>query len=64
MHETSHGLALPTYSFEEADLADAIDKLLADKSLGRRMKAASARLQSRPGTVRAADLIEELAENP
>jgi len=64
LHETSHGLALPTYSFEETDLAGAIDKLLADKSLGRRMKAASARLQSRPGTVRAADLIEELAANP
>ena len=63
VHETLHGLALPTYSFEEDEMTGAIDKLLADESLKARMKATSARLQSRPGTVRAADLIEELAAN-
>jgi MGT family glycosyltransferase len=61
VHETSHGLRLPTYSFEEEDLVGAIDRLLSDEALRRRMKATSARLQSRPGTRRAADLIEELA---
>jgi MGT family glycosyltransferase len=61
VHETSLGMRLPTYSFDERDLAGAIDRLLADASLRARMKAASARLQARPGTVSAADLIEEVA---
>ena len=60
VHETSHGLRLPTYSFEEEDLSGAIDRLLADESIRRRMMAASARLKKRPGTERAADLIEEV----
>jgi MGT family glycosyltransferase len=61
VHETSHGVRLPTYSFEVGELVGAIDLLLADETLLRRMKAASARLQARPGTLRAADLIEEVA---
>jgi UDP:flavonoid glycosyltransferase YjiC (YdhE family) len=61
VHETSHGIRLPTYSFEEGDLARAIDRLLGDKAVRRRMKSASARLQARPGTRRAADLIEQVA---
>jgi MGT family glycosyltransferase len=64
VHETSHGLRLPTYAFDERDLAGAIDRLLGDESLNRRMKVVSARLQARPGTRRAADLIEEVAANP
>jgi MGT family glycosyltransferase len=62
VHETSHGVHLPTYSFEDADLTVAIDRLLRDESLNRRMQAASSRLHARPGTRRAADLIEEVAE--
>ncbi len=61
VHETSHGVHLPTYSFETGQMVGAIDRLLADESLRRRTQAASARLQARPGTRRAADLIEELA---
>jgi MGT family glycosyltransferase len=61
VHETSHGVRLPTYSFKEEDLAAAINRLLGDEPLLRRMKAVSARLQARPGTRRAADLIEEVA---
>jgi UDP:flavonoid glycosyltransferase YjiC (YdhE family) len=61
VHETSHGIHLPTYSFEEADLVGTINRLLGDGSIRRRMKAASTRLQARPGTRRAADLIEEVA---
>lgn len=61
VHETSHGLRLPTYSFDEVELTGAIDRLLGDESLKRRMLAASARLQARPGTRRAADLIEDVA---
>lgn len=61
VHETSHGVRLPTYSFEEEDLTGTIDRLLQDDSMRRRLQAASERLQSRPGTHRAADLIEEVA---
>jgi MGT family glycosyltransferase len=61
VHETSHGLHLPTYAFEEAELVGAIDGLLADESMQQRMRAASTRLQARPGTRRAADLIAEVA---
>jgi len=61
VHETSHGVHLPTYSFEENDLGAAIDGLLGDESLRHRMQAASKRLQARPGTRRAAELIEEVA---
>jgi len=61
VHETSHGVHLPTYSFEEEDLVVAIDRMLKDEPLRRRMKAASTRLQARPGTHHAADLIEGVA---
>jgi MGT family glycosyltransferase len=61
VHETSYGLHLPTYSFEKLQMAGAIDRLIGDETLQRRMAATSARLRARPGTVQAADLIEELA---
>ena len=61
VHEAALGLRLPTYSFVERDLIGAIDRLLADKSLHGRMRSTAARLQSRPGTSRAADLIEQVA---
>ena len=61
VQETSYGLHLPTYTFEEAELGRAIHSLLGDTELKGRMQAASARLRARPGTRRAADLIEEIA---
>jgi MGT family glycosyltransferase len=62
VHETGFGLRLPTYSFEDGELTRAVDRLLADRALGERMRAVSARLQSTPGTHRAADLIERLTQ--
>ena len=61
VHETSYGLPLPTYTFEDGELGRAIDSLLGDTGLKSRMQAASARLRARPGTRRAADLLEEIA---
>ena len=61
VHETNHGVRLPTYSFEDRDLTTAIASLLEDEPMRRRMKATSTRLQSHPGTSLAADLIEKLA---
>jgi UDP:flavonoid glycosyltransferase YjiC (YdhE family) len=59
--EAGFGVRLSTYGFEDHELTGAIDRLLADGSLRDRMQAIAARLQSRPGTVRAADLIERVA---
>jgi len=52
--ETGFGIRLHTYEFEE------VDQLASDKALHERMAAIAARVQSAPGTVRAADLIERL----
>ncbi len=60
VRETGYGLRMPTYSFEDRELTGAIDRLLADVEVHRRMRRASARLQARPGTQRAADLIEKI----
>jgi UDP:flavonoid glycosyltransferase YjiC (YdhE family) len=59
--ETGLGRRLSTYGFEDRELTDAIDRLLADRTLAARMAAMSARIKSTSGTVRAADLIEQLA---
>ena len=61
VHETSHGIRLPTYSFADEEMAGAIERLLADTEMRGRMAATSARLQANPGTIRAADLIERVA---
>jgi len=62
VHETGFGVRLRTYEFEDAELVDTIDRLLADGAVRARAAAASARLQRRSGTVVAAGLIERLAE--
>ncbi|MDO8483407.1 MAG: glycosyltransferase [Candidatus Limnocylindrales bacterium] len=61
--ETGFGRRLPTYDFRDEELTDAIDELLADEALRSRLAAVSARLQTNPGTVRAADLIERVARS-
>jgi MGT family glycosyltransferase len=59
--ETGFGRRLPTYDFRDDELTDAIDELLADAALRRRLASIATRLQANPGTVRAADLIERVA---
>jgi UDP:flavonoid glycosyltransferase YjiC (YdhE family) len=59
--ETGFGARLATYDFEDAELTSAVDRLLADAALKRRLGAIARRLQANPGTVRAADLIEQVA---
>ena len=61
VHETGFGVRLATYEFEDAHLLGAIDRLLADGDLRRRLAALSSRVQASPGTVRAADLLERVA---
>jgi MGT family glycosyltransferase len=57
--ECGLGMRLPSYEFEDGQLQDAIERLLA--SPDSRLAEASARLQRQPGTVMAADLIERVA---
>jgi UDP:flavonoid glycosyltransferase YjiC (YdhE family) len=60
--ETGLGARLDTYGHEPAELLGAVDRLLADTALAERLRVLSAELQSTPGTVRAADLIEQLVQ--
>jgi UDP:flavonoid glycosyltransferase YjiC (YdhE family) len=56
--ECGFGVRLPSYEFEDEQLHEAIDRLLATPNA--RLTAAAARLQAAPGTARAADLIGRL----
>ncbi len=59
--ETGFGRRLATYDFRDEELSDAIDELLDDRALARRLSEMSSRIKSGNGTVRAADLIEGVA---
>jgi MGT family glycosyltransferase len=59
--ELGLGVRLPAYAFEDDQLTGAVDRLLADRALARRLSAMSRTIRAHPGTVRAADLIERLA---
>jgi MGT family glycosyltransferase len=61
VHELGFGLRLPSYEWTEEELAGAIERLLGDAALRARLEATSARLQRRPGTETAAELIERVA---
>jgi MGT family glycosyltransferase len=60
IHETGLGVRLDTYGHEPQELRAAVDRLLADEALHARLAAGARELQAVPGTVRAADLIEQL----
>jgi UDP:flavonoid glycosyltransferase YjiC (YdhE family) len=60
--ETGFGRRLATYDFEDQELLSAIDGLLGDEALRARLAAVSARMHASRGTVRAADLIERVAQ--
>jgi MGT family glycosyltransferase len=59
--ETGFGVRLDTYRHDPAELPAAVERLLGDVALGEHLDAISRRLQSSPGTERAADLLESLA---
>jgi MGT family glycosyltransferase len=61
VHESGFGRRLPTYECGRDDLVEAIDGLLADTALSRRLAEVSRRVQATPGTVTAAELIEGVA---
>jgi UDP:flavonoid glycosyltransferase YjiC (YdhE family) len=59
--ETGFGIRLRTYDFQDSELTGAVDRLLANGAMKKRLAAISRRLKASPGTVRAADLIESVA---
>jgi UDP:flavonoid glycosyltransferase YjiC (YdhE family) len=61
VHETGYGVRLPTYSFEAAQLAAALRRVVADEALRARAAHAGERLRRRSGAALAADLIERVA---
>jgi MGT family glycosyltransferase len=60
-HELGDGVRLETYAFEDRELQDAVDRLLADTALRERMAAQGEQIRRRDGKTKAADLIEALA---
>src|SRR5947207_940046 len=61
VHEVGFGVRLPTYSFNYRDLSCAIERLLDDSRVESRLAQVSQRLRDNPGTVHAAELIEQVA---
>jgi MGT family glycosyltransferase len=60
MDELGFGVRLDTYTFEEHEMHDAIERLLGDEVLRARLRAQGQRIAAANGTTVAADLIEEL----
>jgi MGT family glycosyltransferase len=58
--ELGFGKRLDTYGHDGAELRETLDRLLADEARQTRLRSISERLHTRPGTVRAADLIERV----
>jgi UDP:flavonoid glycosyltransferase YjiC (YdhE family) len=61
VEETGFGERLDTYHFEDSELSTAIDRLVADDAMRKRLESVSSRLQGTSGAERAADLIGRLA---
>jgi MGT family glycosyltransferase len=65
MHELGFGIRLPTYEFTPGQLNAAVETLLADTALRRRMAEMGARIRARDGLTRGADIIERVGgEHP
>lgn len=60
MHELGFGIRLSTYGFTPEELNAAIEKLLADTELRRRMDELGKRIRERDGLTKGADIIERV----
>lgn len=61
--ETGVGVRLDTYAFTDDELLGAIDRLVSDTRHCERAASVGVRLQADPGRLRAADLVERLADS-
>ncbi|MBX6341638.1 MAG: glycosyl transferase, partial [Thermomicrobiaceae bacterium] len=62
VQERGFGFRLAPYAFDDDEFLAALDDALGDEARRERMRRIAARLQAAPGTVKAADLIQRLAE--
>jgi MGT family glycosyltransferase len=62
IHEKGFGIRLDTYNFKEEELLTAIEKLLNDEVLKKRLAAASNRMLNSDSLVKASELIEKLVK--
>ena len=60
MHEKGYGIRLEPYTFAEGELLDAIDTLLNDDQLKRRLEVAAQRIATANSKVKACERIEQL----
>ena len=60
VQETGHGLHLNRYEWTDADLLEAIETCLSDRTMRSRLEATSVHMQSRNGPEKAAGLLEGL----
>ena len=63
VQETGFGVRLDTYGHQPEQLIGALDGLLGDHALRVRMEAIARRLAGDPGTLRAAQAIETVADD-
>ena len=61
MHELGFGVRLSTYSFTDQEMENALDSLLSNDALGKKMRANASEIQSRDGLGVASALIEKIA---
>jgi MGT family glycosyltransferase len=61
LHELGFGVRLDPYGFDDEQFTATLNRVASDEANRGRMEAVARRLQARPGTAVAADLIERLA---
>ena len=61
MHELGFGRRLSTYAFTDEEMNSALEALLGDPELTKRMAVTATGIQSREGTIKGADVIESVA---
>jgi len=60
MHELGYGIRLKTYEFTPGELNDAVDTLLGDANLRRRLDQIGAHIRQRDGLTKGADIVEQI----
>jgi MGT family glycosyltransferase len=60
IHELGFGIRLDTYGFADAELTDAVDRLLADTALRNRLEGIGTDIRARDGLRVGADVIEQV----
>jgi len=62
VQETGHGLKMPRYDWTDADMAKALETLINDSAMQKKLAATKAHMQAQNGTEKAAKLLDALAK--